>query len=131
MASQFDRTERLIGKEGLERLKAAHVAVFGIGGVGGFACEALARAGVGRLTLIDFDDVDVTNIKTRQNSEDRVISDATATSLPFVVLVNEHTARAAHRHRYPLSVEHNHSRIKLGDCYKGGVEQQLWLHDDD
>jgi tRNA A37 threonylcarbamoyladenosine dehydratase len=62
MASQFDRTERLIGKEGLERLKAAHVAVFGIGGVGGFACEALARAGVGRLTLIDFDDVDVTNI---------------------------------------------------------------------
>ncbi len=62
MASQFDRTERLIGKEGLERLKAAHVAVFGIGGVGGFACEALARAGVGRLTLIDFDDVDITNI---------------------------------------------------------------------
>ncbi|MBQ7605621.1 MAG: tRNA threonylcarbamoyladenosine dehydratase [Firmicutes bacterium] len=62
MASQFDRTERLIGKEGLERLKAAHVAVFGIGGVGGFACEALARAGIGRLTLIDFDDVDVTNI---------------------------------------------------------------------
>jgi len=59
---QFERTIRLIGKEAQERLKAARVAVFGIGGVGSFAAEALARAGIGRLTFIDADNVDVTNI---------------------------------------------------------------------
>ncbi len=62
MASQFDRTIRLLGAEAAEKLKTAHVAVFGIGGVGSFTCEALARAGVGKLTLVDFDVVDITNI---------------------------------------------------------------------
>ncbi len=62
MATQFDRTIRLIGEEATEKLKTAHVAVFGIGGVGSFTCEALARAGVGKLTLVDFDIVDITNI---------------------------------------------------------------------
>lgn len=58
----FSRTELLIGKEGLSKLKNSTVAVFGIGGVGSFAVEALVRAGVGRLVLIDGDDVCVTNI---------------------------------------------------------------------
>ena len=52
----------MLGKESVEKLKRAHVAVFGIGGVGGFAVEALARAGVGKLTLIDADRVSVSNI---------------------------------------------------------------------
>lgn len=52
----------MLGKESVEKLKGAHVAVFGIGGVGGFAVEALARAGVGKLTLIDADRVSVSNI---------------------------------------------------------------------
>jgi tRNA A37 threonylcarbamoyladenosine dehydratase len=55
------RTELLLGEEGLETLKQARVAVFGIGGVGGFAVEALARCGVGALDLIDSDNVDLTN----------------------------------------------------------------------
>ncbi|MCD8325772.1 MAG: tRNA threonylcarbamoyladenosine dehydratase [Lachnospiraceae bacterium] len=62
MPEQFSRTELLIGKEGLERLQSARVAVFGIGGVGGYAVEALARSGVGSLVLIDDDRVCLSNI---------------------------------------------------------------------
>lgn len=58
----YSRTEIMLGKEAVERLKNSHVAVFGIGGVGGFATEALARAGVGSLTLIDSDTVSISNI---------------------------------------------------------------------
>ncbi|EGD52218.1 UBA/THIF-type NAD/FAD binding protein [Thermoanaerobacter ethanolicus JW 200] len=58
----FSRTELLIGKEGLLKLKNSTVAVFGIGGVGSFAVEGLVRAGVGKLVLIDGDNVCVTNI---------------------------------------------------------------------
>ena len=56
------RTALLLGEEGVNRLKGAYVAVFGIGGVGGFACEALARAGVGRLLLVDDDTVSESNL---------------------------------------------------------------------
>lgn len=62
MSNQFSRTERLIGEEAVAKLKSAHVAVFGIGGVGGFVCEALARVGIGTFTLVDKDDVDITNL---------------------------------------------------------------------
>lgn len=62
MLHQFSRNELAIGKEGLEKLKNTSVAVLGIGGVGSFAAEALARSGVGRLILIDKDDVDITNV---------------------------------------------------------------------
>ena len=60
--NQYARTELLIGSEGLEKLKRSHIAVFGIGGVGGFIAESLARCGVGKLTLIDCDTVSITNI---------------------------------------------------------------------
>ena len=59
---RLSRTEMLLGEEGMERLKAAHVAVFGIGGVGGHIAEALARSGVGELTLVDSDEVSESNI---------------------------------------------------------------------
>lgn len=59
---QFSRNELAIGKEGLNILKGSSVAVLGVGGVGSFAVEALARSGVGRLILVDKDDVDITNI---------------------------------------------------------------------
>lgn len=59
---QDSRTAYIIGEEGVERLRRAHVAVFGVGGVGGYAAEALARAGVGELTLVDSDTVSESNI---------------------------------------------------------------------
>ncbi len=62
MNSEFSRTENLIGKTALEKLKNCHIAVFGVGGVGGFVVEALARAGVGKIDLIDSDCVDITNL---------------------------------------------------------------------
>ena len=62
MENQFERTELLIGSYGVEKLKRATVAVFGVGGVGGYAVEALARSGVGHLVLIDADKVMLSNI---------------------------------------------------------------------
>jgi len=62
MENQFSRTELLIGEEGLNKLKNAKVAVFGIGGVGSYVVEGLARAGVGTLVLVDNDEVSVSNI---------------------------------------------------------------------
>ena len=62
MLTQFSRTELLLGKEGMERLKNARVAVFGVGGVGGYVCEALVRSGVGSFDLIDDDKVCLTNL---------------------------------------------------------------------
>ena len=58
---RFSRTELLIGSEGLEKLNIARVAVIGLGGVGAYTAEALARAGVGWLILVDFDDICLTN----------------------------------------------------------------------
>lgn len=62
MKETFSRTEALLGTDGLQRLRDARVAVFGIGGVGGFVAEALARSGVGTLDLIDHDTVSVSNL---------------------------------------------------------------------
>ena len=62
MHEQFLRTQMLLGIEALERLQKARVAVFGIGGVGGYTVEALARSGIGQLDLIDHDSVSVSNI---------------------------------------------------------------------
>lgn len=62
MENQFSRTELLIGKEGIEKLQKAKIAIFGIGGVGSYVVEALARAGIGHLIIIDYDKYDITNI---------------------------------------------------------------------
>ena len=62
MENQFSRIESLIGTRNLEKLKNSHIAIFGIGGVGGYVTEALARSGVGRLDIIDNDTVSLSNI---------------------------------------------------------------------
>lgn len=62
MPHQFSRNELAIGKEGIDILKNTTVAVLGVGGVGSFSAEALARTGVGRIILVDKDDVDITNV---------------------------------------------------------------------
>lgn len=62
MLNQFSRTELLLGHSAMEELKNKKVAIFGIGGVGGYVCEALVRSGVGHFEIIDNDDVSLTNI---------------------------------------------------------------------
>lgn len=62
MTQEFSRTEMLIGSEGIQRLKNSHIAVFGVGGVGSHCIDALARGGVGTLSLIDHDQISLTNI---------------------------------------------------------------------
>ena len=62
MLNQFSRTELLIGKDNVEKLNKTKVAIFGIGGVGSYVVEALARAGIGEFALVDNDLVSLTNI---------------------------------------------------------------------
>ena len=62
MLNQFSRTQLLLGKEAMDKLEGSRVAVFGIGGVGGYVCEALVRSGVGAFDLIDDDKVCLTNL---------------------------------------------------------------------
>ena len=59
---QFTRLELLIGKDNLKKIKNSTILVLGLGGVGSFVCEALARSGVGHLVLVDFDKIDITNL---------------------------------------------------------------------
>ncbi len=74
--NRFSRMELLVGGDGLRRLTDASVAVFGVGGVGGYAVEALARAGVGRLTLVDFDVVAPSNINRQIHALDGTVGRA-------------------------------------------------------
>ncbi|MBF1269345.1 MAG: ThiF family adenylyltransferase, partial [Oribacterium parvum] len=62
MAERFERTELLLGREAMEKLKKSKVIVFGVGGVGGYAVEAMARSGIGRIDLVDNDFVSLSNI---------------------------------------------------------------------
>ena len=62
MEEQYSRSELLLGHEAIEKLRHSRVAVFGVGGVGGYAVEALARCGVGTLDLIDNDTVSISNL---------------------------------------------------------------------
>ncbi len=62
MDNRLVRTQMLLGEEAMKKLKNSTVAVFGIGGVGGYAAEAIARCGVGKIVLIDNDTVDISNL---------------------------------------------------------------------
>ncbi|MDF2612847.1 MAG: thiF2 [Clostridia bacterium] len=73
MLHSFSRTEMLIGTEGLNKLKNSSVAVFGIGGVGSYTVEALARSGVGKLILVDDDDVCLTNINRQIHASRKTV----------------------------------------------------------
>lgn len=73
MENRFSRTELLIGTEAVEKLKNSRVAIFGAGGVGGYAVEALARSGIGCLDLIDKDKVSVSNINRQIIATDKTV----------------------------------------------------------
>lgn len=71
--NQFSRTEMLIGKENIEKIKSSKVAIFGIGGVGSFVCEGLARAGVQNFILVDDDTISITNINRQIHANHNTI----------------------------------------------------------
>lgn len=73
MKEQFCRTELILGSEAMDRLAGARVAVFGVGGVGGYVCEALARSGIGTIDLIDNDQVCLSNINRQIIATHRTI----------------------------------------------------------
>lgn len=73
MCHAFSRTELLIGKDGLERLKNSRVAVFGVGGVGSFTVEALARSGLGSFVLVDRDVVELSNLNRQLHATSQTI----------------------------------------------------------
>ena len=73
MLNQFSRTELLIGKEGIEKLQKANVAIFGIGGVGSFVVEGLVRAGVENFILVDNDEIVITNINRQIHATHKTI----------------------------------------------------------
>ena len=76
---RFERLELLVGSDGLQRLRNASVAVIGVGGVGSYAAEALARAGIGRLTLIDFDHIVPSNINRQIHALEQTVGRAKVT----------------------------------------------------
>lgn len=77
---RFTRTERLLGERSFAHLSTAHVAVIGLGAVGSYTVEALARAGIGRLTLVDFDDIQLSNINRQLYALDSTIDQPKATT---------------------------------------------------
>lgn len=96
--NQFSRTELLLRSEGMEKLKNSRVAVFGIGGVGGHAAEALARSGVGSLDLIDSDVISVTNINRQIIATlDRVGQYKTDVMKERIALINPEAQITVHR----------------------------------
>lgn len=105
---RFHRMELLVGPVGMEKLRSASVAVFGVGGVGSYAVEALVRAGVGRLTLVDPDNICVTNINRQIHALDEAVG------RPKVVVMAErcrainpqvHIAEKFTAYRHDTSVE--------------------------
>lgn len=73
MINGFSRTELLLGKEAMDKLQNSHVAVFGIGGVGGYTVEALVRSGIGKIDIIDNDTVSLTNINRQIYATEKTI----------------------------------------------------------
>lgn len=82
----FQRTELLIGTENLEKLKNSHIIVFGLGGVGGAAVESLVRSGIGEISIVDFDIVDITNLNRQIIATQNTISTPKAISMKDRVL---------------------------------------------
>lgn len=97
----FSRTEMLIGKEGVERLTSSTVAVFGLGGVGSYAVEALARSGVGGFILTDFDTVSASNINRQLHAfEDTVGMSKVELMVKRVGRINPAARVTGHGQRY-------------------------------
>lgn len=104
MQEQFARTEMLIGSQGLEKLSKSCVAIFGVGGVGSYAIEALARAGVGKLVLIDCDNIDITNINRQIHATFNTIGESKVECMKDRILqINPNLEVTIHHEYYEKS----------------------------
>lgn len=111
---RFSRTERLFGKEAMARLARAHVAVFGLGGVGSYAAEALARSGIGCLELIDCDTVSVSNINRQLLADDTTVGRyKTDVCAARIRTINPAAVVVCHRMFYTLE---NAGRFDFSAC---------------
>lgn len=108
MLNEFSRTELLLGSDGISKLKKASVAIFGVGGVGSYIAEALARSGVGNITLVDNDTVNITNINRQ------LIALHSTLGMP--------KTEAAKIRIHDINPECN---VTLHDCYYTGYEIEL------
>jgi tRNA A37 threonylcarbamoyladenosine dehydratase len=104
MENRFERTELLLGSDAMDKLKKSHVAIFGIGGVGGYVCEALARCGVGNFDLIDNDTVSISNINRQ------IIALDSTVGRPKTEVMNERILQIN-----PNAVVHVHNCFYLPD----------------
>ena len=129
MQEQFLRTQMLLGEDAMRVLKSSHVAVFGLGGVGSYAVEALARSGVGELTLVDDDTVSVTNLNRQlealwstvgQNKTDAVAARCRAIN-PDIVL-HPICARYDAEHREMFFAAHYDFIIDAIDTVSGKLD---------
>ncbi len=105
MLHAFSRTELLIGKEGLKRLRESKVAVFGIGGVGSYAVEGLVRAGVGNFVLVDDDCICLTNLNRQLHATRKTIGK------PKVVVMRDRILEIN-----PQAEVETHQRFYMPDC---------------
>ena len=98
---RFSRTELLIGQAGLDKLKQSHVAIFGLGGVGSYAAEALCRSGIGRITIVDFDDICLTNLNRQLHAMSNTVGMAKADVMAERMrLINPEAEIISHRQFY-------------------------------
>ncbi len=144
MQDQYSRTQLLLGAEAMEKLHNSRVAVFGIGGVGGYTVEALARSGVGALDLIDDDKVCLTNlnrqiIATRSTvGQYKVdVAEQRIHDIDPDIKVTTHRRASCRRHRtssiYPVRLcggrhRHRYRQAGAGDEVQGGGHAHHLLH---
>lgn len=103
MLHPFSRTEMLIGVDGLKKLQESTIAVFGIGGVGSYTVEALARSGVGHLVLIDHDDVCISNINRQVHATSKTVGKSKAELMKARILeINPNCKVTAYQEKYTV-----------------------------
>lgn len=101
MNSFFQRSELLLGKEGMYKLKNSTIAVFGVGGVGSFAVEGLVRTGIGRIILVDYDIIDITNINRQIHASQETIGRYKVDAMKDRILsINPYIDVITHKEKY-------------------------------
>ena len=131
MLNQFSRTELLFGKAAMEKLASSRVAVFGIGGVGGYTCEALVRSGVGAFDLIDDDKVCLTNLNRQIIATRKTVGKYKAEVMKERMLeINPDVKVEIHKCFFlPENADEFPERMNLQICRqvdKGNLEIEIW-----